>query len=902
MNFSLKALFYLTPGEHSFWKWSDDCSVITWSDGDTIAFKEEIKAHLSRFTGRGLPALECFLLILAATRSSWPTRRAQLQAALAGLPYHQDTVALLDRVHHASHGHCESVEARAALLFLLTDRIPSSASSDVATEVLGLLDFGFDEAVRVRLGKISVAPESGTQALDRALRELRPVLDGLSEERLQLLRQTGADELPAALPDIELSPAKRARALLRSLQQDHNELAQVASLASQMMAAVSLPRKLQLRDHRPIGGISDISNRGSLDRLLLSELAHDDVTLAVRVATNEAMYLRRESPPTSPPQRRTVLLDAGIRTWGIPRLYVCAVGLALQATADDRVELDIRSLLQNESVSADLTTRKGLTEQLSRLSPDRYPTESWDRQLERWQKETDQAAPVFVTTVDTMSDAPFLARLQPYLEQGLLVVTVDRTGCFELTEWSLCGSKLVRSAQFDLIAITRSPTSLVDEQADSLLPAIDRVEPFPLLLGPEVDANSSWYVSDVGGFHIAKDGRLMFSKSKARGARQLLTGIGQLSWCSRVTIDGKVLAIAKTRDSRDRYQLVCVEPSDMKPRVCDFELSDVEYFCSHERTLLAFRADDVVRLSLQTGETRESIPYEGLQVQAGIRSRFLFQDDDVNTSWYAVAHGGRGLTFERVPCNTDHSILWMFEVPEHDGILGLDTKGRIVVVDSGNHWGNAKLPMQIWRPDSTTDRGNSPAEVQLGFEYIELKQRDYSWWEDESVSSGRRRVVDPMVKKVFRVRSLRSRLHAVGYCPGVGLILEAKGASFLAIHLEQSTLKIKRCSPSVRRSQMTSFKPVAGQHGLRLSVAKFPGGEIFLDRRGLLHLKSRNASIPEATLVLHDANVAGWLSTGDVFGSSFFHDDTQGVVTPRHVYDAVIAPFIRYCEEARDAS
>jgi len=42
------------------------------------------------------------------------------------------------------------------------------------------------------------------------------------------------------------------------------------------MAAVRLPRRLAQREELAVGGISDITNRGPLDRLLLSELAHDD--------------------------------------------------------------------------------------------------------------------------------------------------------------------------------------------------------------------------------------------------------------------------------------------------------------------------------------------------------------------------------------------------------------------------------------------------------------------------------------------------------------------------------------------------------------------------------------------------------------------------------------------------
>jgi len=124
-----------------------------------------------------------------------------------------------------------------------------------------------------------------------------------------------------------------ARRLIARLHQDP-ELGGIARIAHQLLAAIHLPRSLSDREDLPVGGVSDISNRGPLDRLLLSELAHDDVTLALRIALNEALYLRRETPPRSPPRRRAVLIDAGIRLWGVPRVFATAVALSLAATTE----------------------------------------------------------------------------------------------------------------------------------------------------------------------------------------------------------------------------------------------------------------------------------------------------------------------------------------------------------------------------------------------------------------------------------------------------------------------------------------------------------------------------------------------------------------------------------------
>src|SRR5262249_7407213 len=199
------------------------------------------------------------------------------------------------------------------------------------------------------------------------LRSLRDGLNRLDADSLALRLKTGLDEVVAPA-EIDLTPAERARSLIAQLEDD-DELSGVGRLARHLMAAVTLPRAVSDREDLPLGGVSDISNRGPLDRLLLSELAHDDLTLAVRVATGEALYLRREQPPRTPPRERVLLLESGIRTWGVPRVFATAVALALTATTDTHTDVVCYRAAGGGVLPVDLTTRQGLIEHLGALEP-----------------------------------------------------------------------------------------------------------------------------------------------------------------------------------------------------------------------------------------------------------------------------------------------------------------------------------------------------------------------------------------------------------------------------------------------------------------------------------------------------------------------------------------------------
>jgi hypothetical protein len=83
-----------------------------------------------------------------------------------------------------------------------------------------------------------------------------------------------------------------------------------------------------------------------------------------------------------------------------------------------------------------------------------------------------------------------------------------------------------------------------------------------------------------------------------------------------------------------------------------------------------------------------------------------------------------------------------------------------------------------------------------------------------------------------------------------------------------------------------------GQVGYSLRMASWPdGSRAYLDSRGLLHLRSSDADIPEVSLVLADAEIAGWCSDGRLWGARDYIGD-RADAEPRQVFEDVIQPFL----------
>ncbi|MFT7639712.1 MAG: hypothetical protein ACI9G1_001450, partial [Pirellulaceae bacterium] len=443
--------YYASP-PRSFWQWQDDGETIAWRDGSTIAFRAEVHAVLRSLAPNGLPQFETVVLLLASLRNNWQESSSGLGDAsldfLGGFTSKKNSaifgevVGQLNKLGGLNESSRNSILAKTTIAGLVFEGTRPYVSSGESDEIANIASQPMPEML---FGENAAMPWSANYdvALNATLHAMKHSLSKVTEQRIRNRMESGID---SDVIEAELVPPtpETIRSLLLDLQND-SEFSGLAKLAQQLLAAVSIPRKLSQPDERPEGGVSDISNRGPLDRLLVSELAHDDLTLAVRVANNEALYLRREAPPTSPPQHRAILVDVGIRTWGVPRLYATAVALAMLALKDNTVETDVFRGDGDKLESVDLSTRQGIAEHLGQLTVDLHPGPVLGAFKDRVLQIPGAAEPILILSADTMADADFVRHVQG-LGMPLYVATVDIDGKLELTRRSREGIRPIRSA------------------------------------------------------------------------------------------------------------------------------------------------------------------------------------------------------------------------------------------------------------------------------------------------------------------------------------------------------------------------------------------------------------------------------------------------------------------------
>ncbi|WP_147263705.1 hypothetical protein [Roseimicrobium gellanilyticum] len=344
------------------------------------------------------------------------------------------------------------------------------------------------------------APDINGQArLLRDLSALAKAFDRLPPGQLENRLRTGLDaslndQMPLPLEEKaqDPPPIEVPDDLLLALEEEGGQLAQVAGVARRLSAILHVPKPVWQQDDLPVGGVSDITNRGEPDRLLLTELAWDELTFATRLAQGEALYTRRESPPGDPPPKRKILLDTGIHLWGKPRLFALGTALALQhlkgrAGPQEEQGVEVYTLVRDAFVPAPLRTIEDVRTQLTRLEPTPYPAEALTDFVQQENAVFAPGEEVFlVSHPDAMARLVREHAWQQLAASCLLhSIQVDRRGQLMMARHTVAGARTLAQVLVDLDALLqgaserRPSRDLIDE--DARLPAFYSHLPWPLL-------------------------------------------------------------------------------------------------------------------------------------------------------------------------------------------------------------------------------------------------------------------------------------------------------------------------------------------------------------------------------------------------------------------------------------
>lgn len=551
LDISTKARQYFTPPKHYFWRWSKDMNVIEWHDGATIAYRDELTMILKEVALTCEPKrLGAVLLVLAACR-------AKVSISVHGAFLYK----LLGEFTEKGNTDASEVYNELALMlgtiFTFLSRI-NELDADLRKEKgkLVLLHQLFSEDLNVfkphSLTAFMGEFASGRLDKDMATKPTYLSFDYLKADLLALyalaLRypdvesldtkiRTGLDTLPPPidLPKVEEVEETDPLSILEQLAADE-KTAGLAELTLAVIAALNVPMHAQGASDLPLGGVSDITNKGNYDKLLLSELAQEDDLLTARLVNNEALYLRREMPPAKPDRERVILLDTTLKMWGMPRPFALSAALALAENKTQTTEISIFALKGVTFDPLSISTKKGVLEALNHLSPALHCGLALaDFMKQAPKRETIDY--IFISDEDAMAHPNFKAlfnQQKPYLR---FLIVVNRVGELQFFEFRNGQSKLVSTAKFDLETLlfptkkfVKTPNSdkKLRDLADNEMPSFIYHDPTPLLYPPvnlQLDKQNNLHVEGVGVLVITKTQRVLWFKDRDKGAIELIMHI-----------------------------------------------------------------------------------------------------------------------------------------------------------------------------------------------------------------------------------------------------------------------------------------------------------------------------------------------------------------------------------------
>ena len=927
---------YFSAPADCFWQWQSDGDEVGWRDGKLIAFDIELTSILKHLAPEGLPRFGALLLLIAATRKNWAVdgseagllagilcdaqpkagdqeqalvdallRRKKAQTKDAQQSRSEQHQALLERVLTGLHkvraldsSLREKLEAKAALASIVfEDREPVVApryaprvADAIRPGLLALIALPSDER----------SPETGPILLLRDLAELAQGLERVTPEAVRLRLETGLDALPAPaaigeeLEQLEeIAPSDAARAVIQEML-DSPEHAGMARLAKQLLASTALPRKLSESHEQEMGGYSDIANRGTPDRLLISELAQDGLTLAVRVAMNEAMYLHRETPPSNPRLRRQLLIDSGVRAWGVPRVFAGAAALAFAANTPKGASIDVWRGSGAELKEVDLSSKDGVINHLAALEPDPHLAEALPLFASRVSQSEDPVEAIVIMPADALEDPAVTQALGCLSAARVYLVTVDRSGEFRLSERGPRGEKLVRHAMLPVEGLIPNSDSLLQSSDLDRLPAIFRVDRFPLRMPAPLNSNTCWPVDRWGALSITGDGRLLRWTKAAKGATQISDQLpkGELWWIDPETAHGSTSFVYGPSQKPVLYRL-SIPRRDLQATALECPTTTGVAF--HNGALFCLQAMGVTVVNPQTGEGGRQMAIPASLKWAGGR---YFVDRQTN-AWLALSYDGHAPALEPLPpFNTkDDHVVHVWDAVGFSEPLALTWSGRLLAAKDDRD----KLPELKYSLSgcSVVEASHDGKRLlvsghQLGSpELLELVLNLRPQFGPLYT-----RGIDARIAAVARPATIRKRFRSIGITDEGDLALRAT-KSVVVLEHQQGMPVLHQQPRGVTFRGEQDFQDVEPRHDFRyhLSVATWPTGDrAILDSRGLLHLQPANIDTPEVTLVLAEGEMTGWRSDAVAFGKPYFlpesGETTRRAAPLRKVYQETVAKFL----------
>ena len=322
-----------------FWQWEEDDAnfILATSDNQSIAYDATVFEVFEGLSTVGAPPFGSLVMALMATDES-PTRFLDyLEEALSEMEaqsgHAKNLIFYADKAMKLLHNFAAlpreyKTGDKRNLMFATVFRKSHNGLKAKKVALFSKLFKDNDEILYHCLDQVTYSQSNFT----KDVKALALLSDEFPTTKSSLDAMLGApiEEYGGALQQKipKLKDSDNPFELVEKLIEG-NETFYMGSLIKRLWSGLNINMRHRSPSEQPLDGVSDITNKGEVSRLLLSEFAHDDDVFMQRIANHEALYILREVPPESNQLDRIFLLDSSIKCWGNVRTINLAIAFAI---------------------------------------------------------------------------------------------------------------------------------------------------------------------------------------------------------------------------------------------------------------------------------------------------------------------------------------------------------------------------------------------------------------------------------------------------------------------------------------------------------------------------------------------------------------------------------------------
>ncbi|WP_298420135.1 hypothetical protein [uncultured Kordia sp.] len=343
-----KAIYYFQSYTDYFWQWETDymftsdvienaydyhggINCISIPDGITVAYKEQIEEILKAISSNDLPPFGALILTFLATNSGEVSKAIDEQFKKIQKTFEDDL--LFKHVYfEEAQRFLETLitlpkkykkgKNRIDLFIFLFQKVKHGLSNKYADAIVSCI-----QNKAFELNQCSRQTEITMSALSKDFNSLALLHERFPTVNALLTAWEKILPVPVDPEDTEIETISEQPDLIQQLIEDPKTFF-MGSLIKRIWSGIQLPMHYVHPGEMPLGGISDVTNKGKFDNLLTSEFANDDLIFLHRIANKEALFIRRETTPEEDLRTRIFLIDTTIKNWGTPKILSFATAFA----------------------------------------------------------------------------------------------------------------------------------------------------------------------------------------------------------------------------------------------------------------------------------------------------------------------------------------------------------------------------------------------------------------------------------------------------------------------------------------------------------------------------------------------------------------------------------------------